>query len=354
MATGKMTIDGKPVTFDQEGGLTVLQVATRNGIWIPSLCSEEYLNVRGNCRVCMVEIVTKLADGKVSRKLTPACTTLAMDGMVVEPFSLRALELRRSIVELILANHRRNCTGCHKNKHCQLQKIADDLHIVEEDYQEAFTPLPEKRISGLHGILQVNRDRCIRCGRCKAYCSQVLGRHGVMTIGKGWDMKFQIHEAFCNDCGKCGQVCPVGCLCVDTQLEKFWDALDRFGNQVKVVFFARNLEALNQQLKEKSGYHMEKLTKLFYQLGVGEVRRQAFPDWPEGYGTLAWTAQRETSFPVWRRLEETVTGEGPVIGITTDVSMKGVVKEVSEVRAVLTPEDVELLILQSLLDAARI
>ena len=152
---GNIEINGRQFRFTEEEGLTIAMVAERENIEIPRLCNREDLGIRGNCRICMVEL-------KNEGRLVPACSTPVRTGMVIETNSSLVQKHRKTMVELLLANHNRNCPSCEKNKSCQLQKIADALDILQEDFEEVF--LKEEPFM-IPGLMTIRRDRCVRCGR---------------------------------------------------------------------------------------------------------------------------------------------------------------------------------------------
>ena len=127
------------IEFLEETSLTILQVAKKHGIKIPTLCylKKEEANFEhkpASCRVCLVEI-------KGRRALAPACATYITDGMEIFTNNKRVRRERRIIVELLLSNHPHDCLICEKNGKCELQDLAYELGIK----QIAFTgPLSQE------------------------------------------------------------------------------------------------------------------------------------------------------------------------------------------------------------------
>lgn len=334
----KMTIDGVSVEFDEKKNMTILAAAEQAGIYIPSLCSCEELNIKGNCRVCMVEVWT---GGQAVGKLVPACSTPAAEGIVVETASESALTQRRAAVELILANHNRSCPGCDGNRSCSLQKVADGLNIIEEDFSEIFQ---DRGVETVPGVLKIRRDRCIKCGRCKAYCSQIAGVSAIDSFHRGWETEFHIEfgseedrhsgkHGICTLCGGCTQVCPVGCLSLDTHLNRFWDSIDEEEKDTAAVFcLDRKAET---ELEEKTGYTPNHICGMLLETGVKKVIRLD--------GSAGDACERAANMAV--------PGQNLVV-ITGDVSVKRLVREDmgAKFQAVLTPQDIVLLIKQSILD----
>ena len=118
-------INGKQI--QEDSSLTILQVAKKHGINIPTLCymfhEESNLEHKpASCRVCIVEV-------KGKRNLLPACATQIYEGMEVETHNLRVLNARRTIVELLLSNHPNDCLYCAKSGKCTLQSLATELGI---------------------------------------------------------------------------------------------------------------------------------------------------------------------------------------------------------------------------------
>lgn len=134
-----MTIDNKPVVVVK--GTTILEAAKSIGITVPTLCHMKLddlgiENKPGGCRICVVEV-------KGRRNLAPACCTEATDGMEVSTHSIRAINARRTVLELILSDHPSDCLVCAKSGNCELQDLAHRLGIREIHYKGNNPPIAQ-------------------------------------------------------------------------------------------------------------------------------------------------------------------------------------------------------------------
>jgi len=201
-----ITINGK--RFSLEAGETVLQVAQRNGIDIPTLCYIKGSMPTGACRICLVEV-------KGARNLLPACATPATHNMVVETESERVIRYRRLNIELLLASGNHNCLTCEANGDCVLQELA-------YRYQVEMVRFPESPVRYATEISNplIIRDfsRCILCGRCVQACNEVQVNNAISYGYRGTASKIvavgdlPLDESDCVFCGECVQACPVGAL----------------------------------------------------------------------------------------------------------------------------------------------
>ena len=110
-----LTIEINGKKLEAHKGETILAVARRHGIEIPTLCHLEGLAPSGACRMCVVDV-----EG-VANLLT-ACSYPVADGMKVRTHSPRAVETRKTIVQLLLANHPDDCLYCGRRANCDLQQ----------------------------------------------------------------------------------------------------------------------------------------------------------------------------------------------------------------------------------------
>ncbi len=212
----RLIIDDIPV--EAAPGVSVLRAALDAGIYIPHLCHHPSLPEAGDCRLCLVEI--EGTDGPRT-----ACETPAAEGMVIRTRSEQIDQLRRLSVELMLAGHPEDCTGCPKYGQCELQTLIQYLGVgsgrlrrqtVQNHYTDA-NPLYIRDLS-----------RCILCGRCVRACQQ-LRQVGVLdfdTSGEQVQIRVRgdglLADGDCRFCGACVEVCPTGALMdKPTLLERF-------------------------------------------------------------------------------------------------------------------------------------
>lgn len=214
-------------------GLTILQAAQRNGIYIPTLCAHKDLTPFGGCRMCIVEV-------EGMRGFPTACTTPVEEGMVIRTRTSQVQAERKEILQLILSEHTSSClicdekvecrefmgtirkagvtTGCRycpNDDQCELQDVVDYLELDEIGYPVYYRGLQVEKEDPFY-----DRDYnlCILCGRCIRVCQEVRaantlafkqrGRYTV--IGPAFDRTHM--EAGCEFCGACVSVCPTGAL----------------------------------------------------------------------------------------------------------------------------------------------
>ena len=220
MADITLTIDGKQITVP--AGTTVLQAARANGIFIPTLCQDEHLSPWGGCRLCVVEIENM-------RGLPASCVTTATEGMVVQTASPAVIEARRMLLELLLANHPRDCLTCSKSGACSLQDYAYRYGVRGDQFQGEKHAYP---IEDDNPFIVRDLNKCILCGKCIRACAEVQVNNAIDFAHRGFntrvtpamDLTLRQSEA-CVFCGNCVQVCPVGALAEKASLRqgREWD-----------------------------------------------------------------------------------------------------------------------------------
>jgi NADP-reducing hydrogenase subunit HndD len=213
-----------------DAGNTILEAAKDHNMNIPTLCHYPDLHINSDCRICSVEIVGQ-------KGLVTACSTLVKEGMDIKVNSPRALNARRTITEMILANHDAHCTTCVRNMNCELQTLADNLGIDTTRYQNVLVTKPIDTSS--HSLVR-NPNRCIKCGRCIDVCKSVQSMSVLEILGRGRNSVVSpaygklISEVFCTMCGQCSSVCPVGAITEKDHTDEVWKALDDTSKHVIV------------------------------------------------------------------------------------------------------------------------
>ncbi len=200
-----LTIDGREVCVPE--GTTIMKAAASVGIMIPHLCYLEGINEIGACKVCVVEM-----QGKT--KLITSCNSPVEEGMVLFTNSPKVRSVRRTNVELILSQHDCNCATCVRSGNCNLQKISNDLGIIEIPYEKNIPYAPwDKNFPFIK-----DAGKCIKCMRCVQVCDKIQDLHiwDVQNTGSRTtvdvSMNRCISESDCSTCGQCVTHCPTGAL----------------------------------------------------------------------------------------------------------------------------------------------
>ncbi|MDD4492059.1 MAG: 2Fe-2S iron-sulfur cluster-binding protein, partial [Bacteroidales bacterium] len=161
----KISINGESV--EVEKGTSILDAAKQTGVIIPTLCYHKDLCIAGNCRVCVVEIVGQ-------KRLAPACATPCEDGMDVLTNSFKVRNSRKHIIELLLSEHNTECTSCYKNGGCELQLLASEYKIMNQDFIN-LVPFHNYTIDMFSPSIIKDDSKCIRCQRCVRTCAELQG-----------------------------------------------------------------------------------------------------------------------------------------------------------------------------------
>lgn len=239
----EVVVDGKSTSARQ--GDTILTVASAAGISIPTLCHIEGLSPTGACRICVVEL-------EGGGNLVPACSFPVASGMRIQTHSPRVLQARRTIVQLLLADHPDDCLYCVRSGSCSLQRLARELGIDRRLYRGARKHRPADISSA--AILR-QPDKCILCGKCVRVCEEVQGVSAIDFTGRGsnalvataWQRG--LGNSTCISCGQCVVACPTAALTEAPHLDSVVNAL-RDPQKVVVV---QHAPAVSVSLAEEFG-----------------------------------------------------------------------------------------------------
>lgn len=201
----KVVVDG--IEVEVKEGSTILAAARKAGKKIPTLCFMKKLNNPGSCRVCVVQI-----EGE--ERMAASCNTPVCDAMVIHTNTPEVIRARKKNVEMLLSEHRDECSACPRVDTCALKALAADLCVEKLPFKAI--PIEEKWDSSFP--LQRDNTKCIKCMRCLSYCQKVqhcavwdfsgTGAHMKLTVKDG----LPINQAGCALCGQCITHCPTGAL----------------------------------------------------------------------------------------------------------------------------------------------
>ncbi|MBN2547705.1 MAG: NADH-quinone oxidoreductase subunit NuoG [Anaerolineales bacterium] len=222
-----LTIDGIEVEVPE--GTLVVNAAKKAGIDIPVFCYHPKMDPVGMCRMCLVEIGRPVidratgqpvleADGtpriQFNPKLETACTTPVSAGMVVLGASDKAKAGRKDILEFLLTSHPLDCPVCDKGGECPLQNLTmsygpDQSRYLYEDKIHFAKHIP------LGGLIFLDRERCIQCGRCVRFQSEIVDDPVIGFFQRGRALEIVTYSEPGFDSywsGNTTDICPVGAL----------------------------------------------------------------------------------------------------------------------------------------------
>lgn len=245
----KLKIDNKTVEVPK--GTTIYKAAKSIGIDIPVLCYMELkdLNIEnkpGGCRICVVEV-----EGR--RNLAPSCSTDVQEGMVVKTSSLRVMNARRTVLELILSDHPKDCLICAKSGNCELQDMAIRLGVRSIPGQE-FAEMSTYRLDTSPSIIR-EMDKCIMCRRCETMCNDFQTVGALNAVNRGFmsvvapAFEMNLEHSPCTYCGQCVAVCPTGAL---TEVDHTPEVINALNDPSKTVI-VQTAPAVRAALGEEFG-----------------------------------------------------------------------------------------------------
>ena len=214
-----LTINNIPIEVPK--GTKIMQAAREIGIDIPHLCYHEDQRIKAHCRLCSVEVTGR-------RRLLAACSTEVWEGMEVHTDTPIVRDAQVAILQLMLANHHKDCLSCPRNQNCDLQRLCSRFNIMESHLPSVVKEEP--RIVTNPAIVR-DPSKCIRCGRCIRACKDVQGiaaltyahRSSDITVTTAYDKPMERTD--CVLCGQCSLVCPTGAIVEKDDTDAVLDVL---------------------------------------------------------------------------------------------------------------------------------
>lgn len=231
-------------TLEAQSDETLLSCMRRHGLSVPTLCHMDGLPPSGACRMCVVEVAG-------TPNLVPSCAFPVRDGLKVLTHSPRVVEARRTIVELLLADHPDDCLYCARSGNCQLQSLADELG-VRRRFRGARSNMP---IDVSSRSIVREQSKCILCGKCVRVCEEIqhvgaidfAGRGSRATVGTAFNEGLNVSS--CINCGQCVVVCPTGALTEKSYIRDVNEALD----DPDLIVVAQHAPSVSVSLGEEFG-----------------------------------------------------------------------------------------------------
>ena len=260
-----MIIDGKKVNFN--GQKNILSVIRDCNIDLPTFCYHSELSIYGACRMCSVET----SDGKI----IASCSEVPKNGLEIYTNSPRIRKYRKMILELLLANHDRDCTSCERTGKCQLQKLARRYGINQIRFNQL---IEEQEIDNSSPSIVRNPNKCIKCGDCVMVCEEIQGVGALGFSHRGTEVQIKpafnkkLSETNCVNCGQCRIVCPTAAITIKNETHKVWDAI--YDKNIRII--AQIAPAVRVALGEEFGLKpgevtIGKIASILRKVGVDEV-----------------------------------------------------------------------------------
>jgi iron-only hydrogenase group A len=263
----KIKING--IEYEVPANYTVLEACKSANIDVPTLCFLKDMNETGACRMCVVEI-------EGGRSLQASCVLPVRNGMSIKTNTKRVQDARKTTLELLLANHNKECLICNRNGDCELQELSERFN-VKDIYFDKFAKREAKYSDSTPSIVR-DTSKCILCGRCVAVCKKSAGMSVLTFINRGFEtyvgpaFDYEMEDAGCIYCGQCINVCPVDALKEKPHIERVWNAI----NDPKKHVIFQTAPAVRAAIGEEFGLPIGtratgKMVAALRRLGVNKV-----------------------------------------------------------------------------------
>ena len=213
------SINGLPV--EVEPGTTILEAARQVSVHIPTLCKHPDLDATAACGMCIVRVTG-------SSKMLRACCTPVEQEMEITTENPEIIQVRRTVIEMILSKHPNECLTCGRNQNCELQTLAADFGLREICLDSIVPDLP---LDDSTKAVVLDPRKCITCGRCIQVCQQIQDVWALSFLQRGFETRIAaagditLAESPCVRCGQCSAHCPTGAIVEHDDTQEVWDKL---------------------------------------------------------------------------------------------------------------------------------
>ena len=260
-------IDGREVEFSDERN--ILEVIRKQGLNVPTFCYRPDLSIAGACRMCVVEIE--------GRGIQSSCTMPPEPGLKIKLNTERVRRVRKTVLELLLANHDRECTTCDRSGTCTLQSLAEEYGLKEIRYAKK-DPKDYLPIDNSNPSIVRDPNKCILCGACVRACKEHQGHAVLGFANRGYKTVVapmagrELKDVDCVFCGQCSNVCPTGALTIKSEVDRLWDYINNPEKKVVVQIAPSVRVGLGEAFGMKPGENtIGKIVAALKKIGVDLV-----------------------------------------------------------------------------------
>ncbi len=249
----KLKIDNHEV--EVPAGTSILEAARKAQIDIPTLCKHPDVDPTAGCGICIV---------KVNGRILRSCCTPVGEGMEVITSDPEIVNVRRTVLELILSNHPNECLTCIRSGHCELQDLANTFGISNSRLPSLNKKYP---LDDSTKSIVLDSSKCVVCGRCVEVCQNQQNVWALSYLNRGLATRItaaggiNLADSPCIKCGQCSAHCPTGAIVEYDETQKVWDML----NDPDIYTIVQIAPAVRVAIGEEFGYDFgENLTGKTY------------------------------------------------------------------------------------------
>jgi NADH-quinone oxidoreductase subunit G len=217
----KLNIKINGIPHQVEQGMSILDAAKIVQVNIPVLCYHPDLPAWAACGLCVVKV-------EGSAKMMRACSTPIEEGMSIITHDPEIVEVRRTVLELILSTHPNDCLQCLRNQNCELQRLAAEFGIRDVGFEQMLRTLP---VDSSTTSIVLNPEKCVQCGRCVNVCHEMQNVYALEFLQRGINTRIApaadvtLNDSPCVKCGQCSAHCPVGAITEKDETIAAWNSL---------------------------------------------------------------------------------------------------------------------------------